>query len=97
MSVGRSTYGAGEPIDVSWSNAPGMGPDWISVFARPENRCEPNSDYLVYACTGSRIEGRGTIGPDSIGAEGAWPVRPGTYVVRLLPDGAVLSVAQSNS
>ncbi|MEV0040264.1 endonuclease/exonuclease/phosphatase family protein [Streptomyces sp. NPDC050804] len=95
VSVGKSTYRTGRPIDVSWSNAPGMGLDWISVFACPKNKCEPNSDYLVYTYTGSRIEGHGEIGPDSIGAEDSWPLKPGRYVVRLLPDDGLLSVAES--
>ncbi|KIF77179.1 hypothetical protein QR77_31555 [Streptomyces sp. 150FB] len=72
-----------------------MGLDWISVFACPKNTCEPNSDYLVYTYTGSRIEGHATIGPDAIGAEDSWPLKPGRYVVRLLPDDGVLSVAES--
>jgi Endonuclease/Exonuclease/phosphatase family len=95
VSAGKSTYRAGEPIDVSWSNAPGMGLDWISVFACPKDKCKPNSDYLVYTYTGSRIEGHGRIGPDSIGAEDSWPLKPGKYVVRLLPDDGLLSVAES--
>ncbi|SDI59445.1 hypothetical protein SAMN05421869_106213 [Nonomuraea jiangxiensis] len=95
VSVGRNRYRVGEPIDVSWSNAPGMGLDWISVFACPKDGCEPTSGYLVYTYTGSRIEGHGTIGPRSIGAADSWPLPPGRYVVRLLPDDGLVSVADS--
>jgi hypothetical protein len=32
---------------------PGMGLDWISVFACPKDNCRPDTDYLVHTYTGS--------------------------------------------
>ena len=32
VATSKSVYQVGEPIDVSWSNAPGMRWDWLSVF-----------------------------------------------------------------
>ncbi|GII54629.1 hypothetical protein Pth03_30180 [Planotetraspora thailandica] len=95
VQVGKSRYKQGEPIEVSWSNAPGMGLDWVSVYACPAGTCTDTSEYLVYAYTDSEIEGHTVIGPTSIGADSSWPVPPGQYVVRLLPDDGLVSVAQS--
>jgi hypothetical protein len=53
---------------------------------------DADDSYLVYAYTRSEIEGRLTIGPDGIGD---WPLPPGRYVVRLLPDDGLRSVAES--
>ncbi|GAA1308960.1 endonuclease/exonuclease/phosphatase family protein [Planotetraspora silvatica] len=95
VSVGKSSYKQGESIKVDWSNAPGMGLDWVSVYACPGGKCQDTSEYLVYTYTGSAIEGQAKIGPKSIGADSSWPLPPGRYVVRLLPDDGVVSVAQS--
>ncbi|MEV6864914.1 endonuclease/exonuclease/phosphatase family protein [Streptosporangium subroseum] len=95
VSVDKRRYKAGESIGVNWSNAPGMGLDWVSVFACPAGKCKDSSEYLVYTYTASAIEGHAKIGPHSIGSEDSWPLPPGQYVVRLLPDDGVLSVAQS--
>jgi hypothetical protein len=53
VSVGKSRYRAGEKIGVSCRTPPGMGLDWISVFACPKDNCKPDTDYLVYTYTGS--------------------------------------------
>jgi hypothetical protein len=95
VSVGRPKYLVGAPIDVHWSNAPGMGLDWVSVFRCATTKCAPNSDYLVYSYTGSRIEGQVPIGPASIEGNETWPLPPGRHVARLLPDDGLRSVAQS--
>ncbi|GAA4559901.1 endonuclease/exonuclease/phosphatase family protein [Planotetraspora kaengkrachanensis] len=95
VSVGKSRYKQGEPITVDWSNAPGMGLDWVSVYACPGGECADTSEYLVYTYTDSRIEGQAKIGPKAIGADSSWPLAPGKYVVRLLPDDGLVSVAQS--
>jgi endonuclease/exonuclease/phosphatase family metal-dependent hydrolase len=96
VTTEKPAYRAGEPITVRWANAPGMALDWISVFACPAGKpCDDTSNYLDYIYTGTRIAGRATIGPDAIGAADNWPLAPGRYVVRLLPDDGYRSVAQS--
>jgi hypothetical protein len=95
IAVDRSKYTVGQPIGVHWSNAPGMGLDWVSVFRCPATGCEDDSQYLVYIYTESAIEGRASIGPDSIEGYASWPLPAGRYVVRLLPDDGLRSVAES--
>lgn len=84
VTVDRRGYRAGEPIGISWSNAPGMNLDWVSVF--PAGATD-NTGYLNYDYTGATIEG--SLSLDSTGLE------PGRYVVRLLPDDGYRDVAES--
>ena len=91
VSTGRSSYRVGDPIGVRWSNAPGMNLDWISLYRVD---ADP-SEYLIYAYTGAAIEGRLSIGPDSIEGSASWPLPPGRYVARLLPDDGYRVAAES--
>jgi endonuclease/exonuclease/phosphatase family metal-dependent hydrolase len=95
VGVSKSRYAVGEPIGVSWSRAPGMALDWVSVFRCRPSGCTGNSGYLVYDYTGNRIEGRLSLGARSVVGNATWPLRPGTYVVRLLTDDGLRSVAKS--
>lgn len=87
VATTKTSYRAKEKIAVDFANAPGMGLDWISVY-----RAGDENDAYGYAYTGSVIEGRITIGPDGIGD---WPLPPGQYVLRLLPDDGLRDVAES--
>jgi hypothetical protein len=97
-------YERGEPIDVSWSNGPGMRWDWLAVFrVRPGSQthyatpgCNAgycgNGAYLVYEYTKTAIAGQATFSSTSAGG---WPLRPGTYEVRYLLDDGYSSRAKS--
>jgi endonuclease/exonuclease/phosphatase family metal-dependent hydrolase len=87
ISTSKSTYKAGEPIEVSWTNAPGMKWDWIAPFRAGAGADHPraancptgycgNGGYLGYKYTDARIEGSTTL-------KG---LKPGEYDVRLLVD-----------
>jgi hypothetical protein len=91
----RPSYAAGEPITVKWANAPGMALDWIGIFRCGADGCGTPGDYLLYTYTGTKIQGRGVIGPDSFEGAESWPLPAGTYVVRLMPDDGYVSVATS--
>ena len=91
----KAGYAVGEPIGVSWSRAPGMALDWVSVFRCTAAGCDGNDAYLVYAYTGNRIAGGLRLGPASVEGNATWPLPPGRYVVRLLVDDGLRSVAQS--
>jgi endonuclease/exonuclease/phosphatase family metal-dependent hydrolase len=105
VSTSKRRYDRGEPIDVSWTKAPGMKFDWVSIFkARnkpgpPQENCSAgvcgNGTYLLYEYTGARIAGSTTFSADSEVGYATWPLRPGRYEVRLLLDDGYRSVATS--
>ena len=87
ISAAKSTYEAGERIQVSWTNAPGMKWDWIAAFPAGDGADHPraencptgycgNGNYIGYRYTQASIEGSTTIRP----------LKPGRYDVRLLLD-----------
>ena len=108
VSTSKGVYERGEPIGVSWSNAPGMRWDWLGVFrVRPGTEtpystpgCNAgycgNGAYLLYEYTKTAVEGTTAFTAASAGAESSWPLRPGTYEVRFLLDDGYSSRAKSN-
>lgn len=97
VGTSRHSYRVGQPIRVHWTRAPGMGLDWVGVFRCHRRKCSGNGGYLLYAYTRTAIEGHAMIGPSAATLEGAvsWPLRPGTYVARLLVDDSYRSIGQS--
>ena len=89
-----TAYSAGEPIIVTWKNAPANRWDWVGVYKK--GAADPNVDsYLIWQYTGGAGSGTsagtvaGTLIMDKGTVEGApWPLRPGRYVLYyLLADG----------
>jgi endonuclease/exonuclease/phosphatase family metal-dependent hydrolase len=87
ITTSKSTYKAGQPVEVSWTNAPGMKWDWVAAFPAGDgakNRSATdcpigycgNGNYIGYEYTDASIEG-------STELEG---LKPGRYDVRLLID-----------
>jgi endonuclease/exonuclease/phosphatase family metal-dependent hydrolase len=103
ITTSKKVYEVGEPIEVSWVDAPGMKWDWFSVFPAGSGLGNAhaadcgagycgNGNYSVYEYTHSSIEGTGTLGKR---AAGAWPIKPGRYDVRLLVDDGYTRAAVS--
>jgi hypothetical protein len=81
ISTGKGTYAVGEPIDVSWSNAPGERWDWVGIYKRD---ADPHvASYLLWLYTGASIEGSVVLDDT---ANGRWPLKAGDYSVYLLAD-----------
>lgn len=89
VSTDRATYGAGEPIVVSWTDGPANRWDWIGVYKAAE--ADPKVDYyLIWNYVG--LHAAGTVPPSVAGsmtldetAMGSpWPLPPGRYVVHYL-------------
>jgi hypothetical protein len=89
VSTDRSSYGVGEPIEVSWDDGPANRWDWIGVYKA--KAADPKVDYyLDWNYTG--LHDSGTVPPSTDGsltidgtAQGApWPLPPGKYVVHYL-------------
>ena len=107
VSTSKRAYVRGEPIGVSWSNAPGMRWDWLAIYrvkpgsttryATPACRTGycGNDGYLLYEYTRTAVQGTTTFSAASPVGDGAWPLRPGLYEIRLLLDDGYSSRAKS--
>jgi endonuclease/exonuclease/phosphatase family metal-dependent hydrolase len=103
----KVVYEVGEPIRVRWRAAPGYRWDWMGVFAPgrgPAQNAEDcnagtcgNGHYLLYHYTETLIQGSTLIGPASFDGYRSWPLKVGTYEIRLLMDDGYRLLAISNS
>jgi hypothetical protein len=91
VRVADDTIARGDPLEVSWSGAPGHRWDWIGVYRRG---ADPEvAWYLTWAYTGATVEGSVTLDGD---AEGRWPLPPGEYTVHLLVDDSYQTLASAD-
>ena len=107
VRVAEDVYEVGERIRVRWRAAPGYRFDWLGVFSPgrgPAQNAEDcnagscgNGHYLLYHYTDAAIEGAAWIGPDSFPGYRTWPLKVGTYEIRLLMDDGYRTLAISNS
>jgi exonuclease III len=92
----KRVYRVGQPISVSWTHAPGMALDWISVFHCRHGKCAGPGGYLTYDYTHTRIEGTLRLSKhDAFVGRTDWPLPPGRYIARLLVDDGYVSIAHS--
>lgn len=103
----EDVYASGEPIGVSWTNAPGMRWDWLGIYAPGKGGESPkatscsasscgNGRYLLYEYTRASIEGSTAFTADSLVGVGSWPLQPGNYEIRLLLDDGFRTIATSS-
>ena len=107
VRTAKAVYEVGEPIRVRWRAAPGYRWDWMGVFAPgrgPAQNAEDcnagscgNGHYLLYHYTETLIQGSTLIGPASFDGYRSWPLKVGTYEIRLLMDDGYRLLAISNS
>ena len=106
VATSKPAYAIGEPIEVSWTNAPGMRWDWVAIYSPGESGNSKvamtrnsgyggNAHYRLYAYTRTAIEGKTTFNADSFVGYKTWPLQPGTYEIRLLLDDGYRSAATS--
>jgi exonuclease III len=103
----KTVYEVGEPIRVRWRAAPGYRFDWLGVFAPgrgPAQNAEDcnagtcgNGHYLLFHYTDTLIQGSALIGPASFAGYRSWPLKVGTYEIRLLMDDGYRLLGISNS
>lgn len=89
ISTDRSTYGVGEPVEVSWEDGPANRWDWIGVYHA--DAADPHTDdYLLWGYTGGHESGAlppsvtGSMTLDDSSQGRPWPLPPGDYVVHYL-------------
>ena len=90
LEIDKESFTAGEPITVSWRDAPGARWDWIGVFPRGADTAD--GDYRYYIYTGQTVSGSVVL--DESG-EGEWPIPPGDYDVHYLVDDGYVSLASA--
>jgi endonuclease/exonuclease/phosphatase family metal-dependent hydrolase len=103
----KEVYEVGEPIRVRWRADPGYRWDWMGVFSPgrgPAQNAEDcnagvcgNGHYLLYDYTDTLIQGSTLIGPASFPGYRTWPLKVGTYEIRLLMDDGYRLLGISNS
>jgi len=90
--TGDAVYGVGDPIDVTWQNAPGNKWDWLGIYKRG---ADPNvAYYKLWTYTEATVQGKTTI--DGGVSGGPWPLPPGKYDVLLLADDSYAELARSS-
>jgi len=101
VTTSKSRYRVGEPIEVSWSNAPANRWDWLGVYRAPGH---PATDsYLIWQYTGGASSGTlhgppaGTMSLDGDTTYGKpWPLPPGRYEVIYLVSDTYKGVARAS-
>jgi hypothetical protein len=106
LVTSKSQYVSGEPITVSWTNAPGSRWDWLGIYSPGESDGSKlsekrtsgyggNGHYRLYTYTRTAIEGTATFSADSFVGYTVWPLQPGNYEIRLLLDDGYRSLGSS--
>jgi endonuclease/exonuclease/phosphatase family metal-dependent hydrolase len=86
IAVARASVKSGDPIDVSWSNAPGNKFDWIAIYDAEDPDLY---NYLGYLYTNATVAGATTFKIEDFGD----PLPPGEYEARLMRDDAYVELA----
>jgi endonuclease/exonuclease/phosphatase family metal-dependent hydrolase len=92
IEVSSQTFAVGEPIIVTWTNAPGNRYDWLDVHgaaATPTTGRIWNWRYL-----GARVFGTTAVKAE---ATGNWPLPPGRYRVSLCVDDDFVCLATTQA
>ena len=81
----------GEPIVVSWTNAPGNRYDWLDLHAADAT---PTTGRIwLWRYIGARVFGSA---PFKAEATGNWPLPPGRYRVTLCVDDGFVCLASTD-
>jgi len=85
--TGKDTYRTDEPIVATVAHAPGLGLDWIGVYAAGDPDVY---NYYNYFYTDGAIDGSVTIDMTAAGT----PLEPGRYELRLMLDDSYTELAR---
>lgn len=92
VTTSQRVYTRGDPIEVSWANAPGNKWDWIGVYKRG---ADPDvAWYKNWLYTESAIAGTAVIDENASG--GPWPLPPGKYDVLVLVDDSYAELGRAS-
>lgn len=86
VAVAQASVKSGDPVEVSWSNAPGNKFDWIGIYSA----ADPDLyNYLGYLYTSASVAGSVTFKTEDFGDA----LAPGEYEARLMRDDAYVELA----
>jgi endonuclease/exonuclease/phosphatase family metal-dependent hydrolase len=81
----------GDPIPVTWNDAPGNRWDWVGIYHRA---ADPHvASYLLWSYTDASVEGRTVLDRHDVGR---FPLPPGKYTAMLLVDDSYRPVASAD-
>jgi hypothetical protein len=81
----------GDPIPVTWTDAPGNRWDWVGIYHRA---ADPHvASYLLWSYTDASVEGRTVLDRHDVGR---FPLPPGKYTAMLLVDDSYRPVASAD-
>ncbi len=92
ISVAERRYAVGEPIVVSWTNAPGNRYDWLDLHAA--NATPTTGRIWLWRYIGARVFGSAAFKAETTGN---WPLPPGRYRVTLCVDDGFVCLARTGS
>ncbi|MCK6626333.1 MAG: endonuclease/exonuclease/phosphatase family protein [Anaerolineae bacterium] len=91
VSTGKTSYKVGEPITVTWENAPAHRWDWIGLYSAGEP--DLYNGYWGYLYTQASVAGEAAFDAAGLG-EAMLP--PGEYELRLMLDDVYVVLATSS-
>ena len=91
VSVSAASFKPGEPIALSWSNAPGNRNDYAAIY--DVDKARDNEDIRAWVYIDALPEGQAVC--DGQNLQGQWPLQPGNYVVKLMKDDGYEQLAES--
>ena len=86
VAVAKASVKSGDPIEVSWSSAPGNKFDWIVIYSATDPDLY---NYLGYLYTNASVAGSVTFKTEDFGDA----LAPGEYEARLMRDDAYVELA----
>ena len=92
VTTSKKVYDKGEPIEVSWTDAPGNKWDWVGVYKRGG---DPDVNwYKNWLYTEATIAGSAMVDAEASG--GPWPLPPGEYDVLVLVDDSYAELGRAS-
>lgn len=91
IATTQPSFTVGEPITVTWDNAPANRWDWVGIYSAGDPDLYNN--YLGFLYTKATVDGSATFDSDALG-EAQLP--PGDYTVRLLLDDGYAVLAETD-
>jgi endonuclease/exonuclease/phosphatase family metal-dependent hydrolase len=92
VRLSGNTFDVGQELPIAWQNAPGHRNDYLAIFA--EGAETTYDGAATWAYINALPAGKLSFG--AAGAEGAWPVPAGRYVIRLIKDDGYEVLAESD-